>query len=141
MFQRFRQWLTRFMYGRYGNDHFSRFIMWTYLILWFISLFFTGWTGRILYALCFGLMVYSIYRTLSRDFGARQAENEWFLRWWRPTQKWFTHQFTRIKDVRRYRYRRCPGCRGMLRLPMPIKTGRRTVTCNRCRHQFKSFFL
>ena len=128
MFRRFGNTLARFMYGRYGSDRFNRFLMVLYLIFWVLSVVFRGWTGLIFYALTTVTMVWTLFRMLSRNISRRQAENRWYL-----------HQLTRLKDIRRYRYRRCPHCRGMLRLP--IKRGRRTVTCHRCRHQFKAFFL
>ena len=128
MFRRFGNTLARFMYGRYGSDRFNRFLLVLYLIFWVLSVVFRGWTGLIFYALTTVTMVWTLFRMLSRNIPRRQAENRWYL-----------HQVTRLKDIRRYRYRRCPHCRGMLRLP--IKRGRRTVTCHRCRHQFKAFFL
>ena len=128
MFRRFGNTLARFMYGRYGSDRFNRFLLVLYLIFWVLSALFRGWTGLIFYALTTVTMVWTLFRMLSRNISRRQAENRWYL-----------HQVTRLKDIRRYRYRRCPHCRGMLRLP--IKRGRRTVTCHRCRTQFKTFFL
>ena len=128
MFRRFGNTLARFMYGRYGSDRFNRFLLVLYLNFWVLSVVFRGWTGLIFYALTTVTMLWTLFRMLSRNISRRQAENRWYL-----------HQLTRLKDIRRYRYRRCPHCRGMLRLP--IKRGRRTVTCNRCRHQFKAFFL
>ena len=128
MFRRFGNTLARFMYDRYGSDRFNRFLMVLYLIFWVLSVVFRGWAGLIFYALTTVTMVWTLFRMLSRNISRRQAENRWYL-----------HQVTRLKDIRRYRYRRCPHCRGMLRLP--IKRGRRTVTCHRCRHQFKEFFL
>ena len=128
MFRRFGNSLARFMYGRYGNDQLNRFFLVLYLIFWVLSMVFRGWTGLIFYALTTLTMVWMLFRMFSRNIPRRQAENRWYL-----------HQITRLKDIRRYRYRRCPHCRGMLRLP--IKRGRRTVTCHRCRGQFKAFFL
>lgn len=128
MFRRLGNSLARFMWGRYGNDQLNRFLMILYLIFWVLSVVFRGWTGLIFYALTSLTMVWVLWRMLSRNIPRRQAENRWYL-----------HQLTRLKDIRRYRYRRCPHCRGMLRLP--IKRGRRTVTCHRCRGQFKAFFL
>ena len=128
MFRRLGNALAQFMWGRYGSDRFNRFLMVVYLIFWVLSLLLSGWTGLIFYALTTLTMGYTLFRMLSRNIPRRLAENRWYL-----------HQLTRLKDIRRYRYRRCPACRGMLRLP--IKRGRRTVTCNRCRHRFKAFFL
>ncbi|MBQ3202842.1 MAG: hypothetical protein IJB36_04280 [Clostridia bacterium] len=129
MFQRFRNTVIQFMWGRNGTDPLNRFLFWAYFAIWVISLFFRNWLWGWLFALLlWAILGWLVFRTLSRNIPARQAENRWYL-----------HQVTRLKDIRRYRYRRCPACKGMLRLP--IKRGRRTVTCHRCRHQFKAFFL
>ena len=140
MFNRLRNTIARFMVGRYGTDNLNRFLLGTYFVLWLLSTCFArtkmGW---VLSMLATATAVVLLLRTLSRNVAARQAENERFLRWWRPTKVWFTRQYTRLKDVRRCRYRRCPGCNNWLRLP--IKRGRRTVTCNRCRTQFRTFIL
>ena len=140
MFHRLRYTLARFMAGRYGNDQLNRFLFGVYFAIWMVSLFFRGlvW-GWVFTLVLWGVLGWLLFRTLSRNFPARQAENQRFLRWWTPTKRWFSFQFTRLRDVRRFRYRRCPSCKSMLRLP--VKRGRRTVTCHRCHAQFKAFFL
>ena len=140
MFRRFRNTLAQFMYGRYGTDQLNRALFVLYFVIWVISALFrytpVGWV----FALpLWAVLGWLLFRTFSRNIPRRQAENRWFVGWWTPTCKWVAHQGTRLKDIRRYRYRRCPHCRAMLRLP--IKRGRRTVTCHRCRGQFKAFFL
>ena len=128
MFRRFINWMTRVMWGRYGNDPFNRCLVWVYLLFWLCAILFRGWTGFVFSHLTTATLAYTLFRMFSRNIPARQAENRWYLL-----------QVTRLKDVGRYRYRRCPHCGSMLRLP--IKRGRRTVTCHRCRTQFKAFFL
>ena len=140
MFRRFYNTIARFMYGRYGNDQLNRGLFVLYFCVWLLSLFFRqvlfGWLFAVL---LWAILGWLLFRTFSRNIPRRQAENRWFLDRWNRIKRWCTHQFTRVKDIRRYRYRRCPACGAMLRLP--IKRGRRTVTCHRCRGQFKAFFL
>ena len=141
MFRRFAYTMARFMSGRYGTDALNRFLLVVYLLLWLVTTVFVRHllTWRILTLVCTFLAVVTLWRTLSRNIPRRQAENRWFLRWWSPIQYWFSRQGRRLRDIRRCRYRKCPGCGMELRLP--IKRGRRTVTCYRCRAQFKRFFL
>ena len=140
MFRRFRNTIARFMYGRYGTDSLNRGLFILYFAVWLVATVLRATIfGWIFAPILWVILGYLLFRTFSRNIPRRQAENQWFLRWWYPTQRWFAHQFTRVKDVRRFRYRRCPACKAMLRLP--IKRGRRTVTCHRCRRQFKAFFL
>lgn len=140
MFQRFVNTISRFMVGRYGTDHFNRFLFVVYFVVWLVSGFFRrapwGWVFTLVLWAVLGLL---LFRTLSRNIPRRQAENQRFLRWWGPAKGWLSQQWVRLKDIRHYRYRKCPGCGARLRLP--VKRGHRTVTCARCRHQFKSFFL
>ena len=143
MFQRFLNTVRRFMTGRYGNDSFNRFLFVVYLAVWLTSRFFrtNQAVSLVLLAVLWVLLGYLLFRTLSRNIPARQRENDRFLRWWAPCQRWLSRLWERLRNIRRYRYRRCPGCSATLRLPLPIKKGRRTVTCHRCRTQFKSFFI
>ena len=110
MFRRFLNTMSRFMYGRYGTDQLNRGLFILYFAVWLISLFFRftilGWVFT---PILWAILGYLLFRTLSRNIPRRQAENRWFLRWWYPTQRWFSHQFTRVKDVRRFRYRRWSG--------------------------------
>ena len=140
MFRRFFYSFARFMAGRYGTDHLNRFLLVLYFVLWGITSFIRHWlTWRIMSLVTSLIAVWLLFRTLSRNIPRRQAENRWFLSWWTPTKAWFGRLWVRLRDVRRCRYRRCPGCGSQLRLP--IKRGRRTVTCYRCRAQFRTFFL
>ena len=41
----------------------------------------------------------------------------------------------RVKNLRKYKYFKCPECHARLRLPR--KVGEVTVTCGKCRHAFK----
>lgn len=128
------------MAGRYGTDKLNNVLFWTYMVLWVVQMFVPrGVVGWVLSTLGTVIAVVLIWRTLSRNIPRRQAENERFLRLWTPLAAWFRRQGVRLRDIRRWRYRTCPYCSARLRLP--IRRGRRTVTCSRCNSQFKSFFL
>ncbi len=140
MFYRLRVALMRFMAGRYGTDKLNTVLFWSYFVVWGLGLFFRrGPVSLVLSGACTAIAVWLLFRTLSRNIPRRQAENERFIRFWQPIEAWGKRQFVRIKDYRRCRYRVCPYCHAQLRLP--IRRGRRTVTCSRCHSQFKAFFL
>lgn len=140
MFYRLRNSLMRFMAGRYGTDKLNRVLFGAYMVLWVMQMFLRrGMVGWVLSVVGTVVAVVLVWRTLSRDIPRRQAENERFIRVWTPIAAWFRQQFTRLRDIRRWRYRTCPYCAARLRLP--IRRGRRTVTCSRCHSQFKAFFL
>ena len=74
-----RQRLQKFISGRYGGDQFSRFLV---ILAWFlivISLFASGTAGRFVRILVSVVLVYSMYRCLSRNIEARNKENLKYL--------------------------------------------------------------
>lgn len=141
MLYRLRNTIARFMAGRYGTDTLNRFLLALYLLLWLVGLFLRGRPAQVLYLLSVLVLAYTLYRFLSRDLTRRAAENERFIRLCGRCglRGWPHRQRIRLRDIGRFRYRRCPGCSAWLRLP--IRRGRRTVTCSRCHTQFRAFFL
>ena len=128
---RFREWLARFMYGRYGTDQLYYALLVLYLILFVL--------GRFLWFLPFSLltwvvMIYAVFRVFSRNIARRRAENDRFLKIWNPIRSFFSLQWRRIKECRTAVYRKCPDCGAMLRLPH--RRGKHTAACPRCGRRF-----
>ena len=124
--------LSRFMYGRYGADEFSRAIVMASLILLIIG---NITASLLLIYISFAGYVYMIFRTFSRNIDKRSQENQTFLN---KTAKWRTEyaQFkVRWRNRKQYKYFKCPQCHSRLRLPR--KVGEVTVTCGKCKHSFK----
>ena len=59
-----RNAIQRFMYGRYGNDQLNVFLIGTYLVLYLLFLL---TRFEILYWVCCVLIVFSLFRLLSRN--------------------------------------------------------------------------
>ena len=92
--------LHRFMAGRYGTDRLNMTILGAGLVACLISPFFhRPLINLLLTALSYGLMIWAICRSLSRNTYKRYQENRKFLQ-----------IFDRIKD-RDHRYFDCPKCR------------------------------
>ena len=125
-------WLSRFMYGRYGSDPFGIALIGLSLVLNIIS---TVFRLEILGLLSFIPAAYCIFRMFSRKIPARQAENRWFLKWWVPFWSKIKSIVRRIKDIRKYRYFKCPTCRSELRVPKG--KGRIVITCPKCSTKFQ----
>ena len=117
------------MYGRYGGDKFSLFLLVIALVISFAGAFF--WPISLV---ADAIFIYVLFRMFSRNHAARQREYYGFLRFWTPIEKWFTFQRTRFKERNTYKYFRCPSCKAWLRLPRG--TGVVTVTCSRCHTSF-----
>ena len=108
-----RQYLSRFMTGRYGMDQLNLFLTVTYLVLYLVF-FLTGlW---VLDMIVLVLLLVVLFRMLSRDIVRRQAENTRFLQIVRPIQHKFRTFRTRMKD-REHRYFKCPSCGQQMRVP------------------------
>ena len=119
-------WLRRMMYGRYGGDQLSFFLIGLYVVLYVLSYLphmgFLSWVGLL-------LLVWSLYRSLSRQIDRRRAENARFMALAGPVIRWFKMRRTIHRD-RDHRYFRCPNCGQYLRVPRG--KGKITVNCRSC---------
>ncbi|HHV28204.1 hypothetical protein [Acetivibrio mesophilus] len=128
----FKSKLARFMYGRYGTDELSNWLFVVYFILLIANLFIRS---NIISLLIYAVIFIVIFRTFSRNIYKRQRENEKFMKLWKPVKSKGTLTIQRIKDIKTKRYRRCPHCKSVLRLPR--KTGKHKVDCPRCHNEFE----
>ena len=65
----------------------------------------------------------------------KQGLNEWFKRNFKGAIDWFKLTVRRIKDIKHKRYRRCPNCKAVLRLPK--RKGTHYAKCPSCRANIK----
>ncbi|ERK30298.1 hypothetical protein [Clostridium intestinale] len=128
----FKNKLIRFMYGRYGTDQLYIAAIALYFILVIAYSFIRS---PIIIGLSWVVLILTFYRTFSKNIYKRQRENQMFLKFWNPIKSKFSLTFRRLKDIKTHRYRTCPHCKKVLRLPR--KTGNHTVTCPACRNDFK----
>ena len=115
--------LRSFMAGRYGTDRLNMVILCMGLAASILStLVGAAPLNLIFWLLSYGLMIWAIWRSLSRNTYKRYQENRKFLQF-----------FDRLKD-RQHRYFDCPKCRQMVRVPRG--KGKIAITCPRCREKF-----
>ncbi len=127
-----RNFLQRIMYGRYGFDSLGRVTLWGYFLFLF-GFWVTHWQG--MYWISMVLFVVTFFRMLSRNTWKRQQENAKFQSICHSIHTGFLFQVRKIKEWRHYRYRQCPHCQSVLRLPR--KRGKHMVCCPRCRQDFE----
>lgn len=129
--QNWKYKLASFMYGRYGIDalYYGLFTGW--LFLHAVSVFADFWPIALL---GWGVMGFAVFRVFSRNLTRRRKENEAFMKLWRPVKEFFKLQYHRVRDCRTSVYRKCPGCRAVLRLPR--RRGTHTTNCPRCTRRF-----
>lgn len=131
---KFREKLARFFYGRYGSDQLNMFIMILCIVLMFAAFFFRGVPSYVIRVVSTALMVLVILRIMSRNIDKRRRENAAFMKILFAVKSFFIRQFNRIRYIKKYRYRKCPGCKNHLRFP--YKKGEHNVKCPRCGRQF-----
>lgn len=137
MFMRLREKLARFMYGRNGSDQLNIGLCVVYLVLMIVMMFVRNYTipSYIVSALEFALVVVLLWRMLSKNVYKRRAENAKFLRFWGKIKAEAKLTRDRFRDIKTNRYRKCPDCRAILRLPN--KKGSHDVRCPKCGKSFK----
>lgn len=123
--------LIRFMYGRYGVDKLYYGLLALSGVLILANSFVKS---PILYLLGWFVLGIMIFRTFSKNIIRRQIENQKFLTFWNKLKSKFLVTGNRVKEIKTHRYRKCPHCRAMLRLPR--RTGKHVVSCPRCRKDF-----
>ena len=129
---KFTDKLSRFMYGRYGADQLYIALFVLYFVVLVINMFTRFW---IVDVLMWVILAWLIFRTFSRNIYKRQRENEIFLKFWNPIQSELSLLFRRIREIRTHRFRKCPHCKTVLRLPR--KRGKNVVRCPRCQTRFQ----
>lgn len=121
--QRLSAALRSFMAGRYGTDRLNMVILTVGLVACLISMFIqVPQVNLLLTAISYALMIWAIFRSLSRNTYKRYQEN-----------RKFSQLLDRVRD-RQHRYFECPKCRQPVRVPRG--KGKISITCPRCREKF-----
>ena len=137
LFQKIRNALSRFMYGRNGADHLCLATIWTAIGLDVIAAIFKlpDFVEMILSFVSTVLLLITIFRLFSRKLDKRRAENAWFLQkiWW-PIKGKFNRNKQQRQD-KEHKYFTCPNCKTVCRVPKG--KGNIVITCPRCRGEIR----
>jgi len=126
---RLKSRLRAFMYGRYGQDDFSKFLLVLALLFMILSIFLRGFS-----TLALAVLIYTTFRMYSRNIPSRQRELYAYKRIVGKIKGFFTLRFNMIKELKTFRYFRCPQCKAWLRVPKG--KGKIELTCRRCANKF-----
>ncbi len=130
-----RSFLSRFLAGRYGPDQLNRALNIAAVVLLVLSLITGGsGVGSLIWVLALACLVWSSFRTLSRNIPRRQRENAAFLSLTRRPREGLRSARDRFSQRREYRFFRCPSCRTWLRVPRG--KGKLNITCRQCGERF-----
>lgn len=127
----FRYRLMQFMSGRYGTDALTNALLIFGAVVSFINIFLRSWIIQIF---VYGVIIFAIYRVMSRNHEARRKENRFFnekLNVFKSKIEIYKSQ----KNDKFHVYRKCPACKAVLKLPHRI--GEHTTVCPRCGREFK----
>ena len=120
---KFKAWLARVLYGRYGTDKLNTALLVCGLVISLVGSFIPSDWVRLLTTLAsYGLLGWSLFRCFSRNTYKRYQENRQYLM-----------LLDRIKD-RQHRYYACPKCKQTVRVPRG--KGKIAITCPKCREKF-----
>ncbi len=126
-----RHRLQRFMYGRYGVDQYSKFLMILSIIICVLNFFF----GNIfLGSLTFVLIIYVYFRMFSRNISKRYGENMKYLNAKNKIAGKFKRQQWMMKQRKTHHIYKCPTCNQKIRIPRG--KGRICITCPKCKTEF-----
>lgn len=129
---RFKESVRRFMVGRNGVDELSHALVMLELVVMILTMFLPS---ALISLVGMIIAVFTLYRIFSRNIAKRQTENAKYVAFRRDLSTNVSQAWNRLKNIRKYKYFKCPECHAMLRLPR--KVGEVTVTCGKCKHQFK----
>ena len=137
------------MYGRYGFDKLTGFLILLNLLLNGIGSFMRNRIAYyIFYVLALAVFGFAVFRVLSKNIEKRRREGEWFdnlfvrtnyTEYFRKMKRWFKRQGLRFKYFKTHRFRVCPNCGENLRLSK--KRGKRNITCPICGNKFTIHIL
>lgn len=137
------------MYGRYGLDKLTGFLILLNLLLNGIGSFMRNRIAYyIFYVLALSVFGFAVFRVLSKNIEKRRREGEWFdnllvrtnyTEHFRKMKRWFKRQGLRFKYFKTHRFRVCPNCGENLRLSK--KRGKRNITCPICGNKFTIHIL
>ena len=132
MWLKIKSAFRNFMRGRYGGDKLSLALLIGGIAFSMLTSF-TQITA--FYYVGLALYIVAIFRMFSRNVVRRATENQKFLAFFSRIFTAVRQFFVRLKNCGKYKYFRCPQCGVRLRLPR--KVGEVTVTCSKCRNQFR----
>ena len=127
-----RNFLRKFMVGRYGPDHLNVAMIIISLVLSLLNS--VIFKFALLTYISYAILTLAIIRMLSRNITRRRAENDRFIRYWWPIKTRISRAFANIRYGKTHRFLKCPSCGNTLRVPKG--KGKIQITCPKCGERF-----
>lgn len=129
--KRLKEKIDRFMIGRYGMDRLNQFLAILVLILVAIDLF---THSKVIYWLELIGLVLFYFRMISKNFKAREKENQIYLSLYLKAQDMVMKWKFRFEQSRKYHIYKCPNCGQKIRIPRG--KGKISIHCPKCNIDF-----
>lgn len=126
-----REKLRQFMYGRYGVDELTRFILLFDCALMVISFLIRS---DILNFTCVVIIILCYFRMFSKNHNQRYKENQIYLKYYRNFVTNWAQFKSNLKQHKIYHIYKCPSCKQKIRIPRG--KGKISITCPKCRNEF-----
>ena len=141
MFQRMRDGMIRFMYGRNGMDQLNRALLAVYLVICVLrALFLTGRPNAAGSAALSNLLITALallifFRMFSKNLYKRREENQRWVNWWWSVKNKSAGARARHAD-KDHKYFTCKSCKAICRVP--VGKGKIVITCPKCGAQINA---
>lgn len=126
------------MQGRNGSDQLSRALLFASVILLFAAIIVqsagAAAAGSVLWWIALAAMIVSYWRILSKNVTQRYRENVKYLNLSANAKAFFRREINHIRQLKTYRFFKCPGCGQRVRTPRG--KGKIRITCPKCGTSF-----
>lgn len=122
-------WLRRLLYGRYGIDTMSKFILASAFIL---QIFLLVFDLPLLVIIPVAMIAYTYFRCFSKNIQKRHNENIKFKAFFKPVTDFIGLRHKMWINRKTHKYFKCPNCKQNLRVPKG--KGKIQIKCPKC-HQ------
>lgn len=140
----FKERIRLFLTGRYGGDSLNT-VLSVFSLVSFITAIIVRSASKstagivisiVFYAIAVGAIVFTTFRTFSRNLSARRAEYEWFRSHIiAPFSRKKNELKTRREQSKTHRFFKCPKCRQTVRVPKG--KGKIRIKCPKCGEVFE----
>ncbi len=125
-----KNYIQKFMYGRYGNDRLNRSLIIISFIIYVLAIILKN---RFLNVIAYIMLVIYLYRFLSKNFVKRSIENQKYQKIESIVKRTYKMIRLQLKD-KEHRYYLCPHCYQLIRVPKG--RGKIEISCPGCHSKF-----
>lgn len=117
----------------YGIDAYSIFSLIIILVIMLLNM--TRQSKALSFFVGLGVIYFAIFRVFSTRKVKRKREDEKFRQVVKPMTDFFSHYINKLKNIKDYKYIRCPKC--VKELKVDRNKGKVIITCPHCGERFE----